>query len=305
MGCFDLQVNGFAGVDFNQDGLSPEALRRACEALRRDGVQQILATIITDRPERMEARLARIVEWRKADPVVGGVIAGFHIEGPFLSPLDGYRGAHPPDAIRRADVGLMRALLAAADGLARVVTLAPEQDEAGEVIRFLAGQGVTVSAGHTDASFSQLQAAVGHGLSLFTHLGNGCPAHLPRHDNIIQRALALRESLWFGLIADGVHIPFFALRNYLRLAGIERCFVVTDAMAAAGLGPGRYRLGRWEVEVGEELAAREPGGAHLLGSALCMSRAAQNLRGELGLSAAAVDDLTWTNPRRALGLPVS
>jgi N-acetylglucosamine-6-phosphate deacetylase len=136
---------------------------------------------------------------------------------------------------------------------------------------------------------------------MFTHLGNGCPAEMPRHDNIIQRVLSIADQLRIGFIADGVHIPLFALKNYLTLAGLSNCFVVSDAMSAAGLGPGIYRLGRNEVAVGEDSAARSPDGSHLMGSAVTMMRSAA-LLSQIGFSSQQVRELTSVNPAKAIGL---
>ena len=301
MSYFDIQVNGYGGVDFNQDDLTSEDLQSACERLRTGGVGSILATIITEHPAKMVARLKRLVQLRENDPLIREVIVGFHVEGPFISPRDGYRGAHPADAVCSASKDLAAEILEAGNGLIRIFTLAPEQDEAAHVTRFLAENGVIVSAGHTDASLDQLQAAVDHGLSMFTHLGNGCPMQMHRHDNIVQRALSLRDQLWLCFIADGVHIPFSALKNYLDLAG-DRAIVTTDAMAASGLGPGRHRISRWEVLVKEDLAAWAPDGSHLIGSAMSMKQAEVNLSRHLGLSPARIDQLTKSTPRLAIGI---
>lgn len=303
MGYFDIQVNGYAGVDFNADDLCAEAMHRACERLLRDGVTGALATIITEQPERMLARIGRIAQLRAADPLVTSVIAGIHVEGPFISPLDGFRGAHPLDAVCQASVDLAGQLVDAGEGLVKLFTLAPEQDAGGWVSKYLGERGVLVSAGHTDASLDQLKACIDNGLALFTHLGNGCPALLPRHDNIIQRALSLREHLWLCFIADNVHVPFMTLRNLFDLIGIEtgKLLVTTDAMSAAGLGAGLHRLGRWEVLVGEDLAARSADGSHLVGSAISMPESCARLRGAMGLSEAQIRRLTCENPRRALG----
>jgi N-acetylglucosamine-6-phosphate deacetylase len=297
---FDLQVNGYGGVDFNQDDLTAEQLRAACEALRGDSVGGILATIITEDLDRMVRRLGRLVELRQGDDLVREMIAGFHIEGPFISPEDGYRGAHPKDAVRPPAVEEMRRLLEAGGGLTRIVTLAPELDEGLRVTRFLSGQHVIVSAGHCNPTLDQLKAAIDAGLSMFTHVGNGCPMLMHRHDNIIQRVLSLADRLWMTFIADGVHVPFTALGNYLRLAGLEHCIVVTDAIAPAGRGPGRYSLGRWDLVIGEDLVARSPDGSHFVGSALTMPQAARNLLDGLGLTPQQVAQLTDENPRLAL-----
>ena len=194
----------------------------------------------------------------------------------------------------------MRRLIDAGGGLVRLVTLAPEQDAQQRVTRWLSGRGVLVAAGHTDASLDQLDAAIDAGLSLFTHLGNGCPMQMHRHDNVVQRALSRSDRLTLCFIADGVHVPFFALGNYLRLAG-DRAVVVSDGMAAAGLGPGRYRLGRWEVEVGADGAAWAPDRSHLVGSAMTMRQAEANLREHLGLDAARCGALLRDRPAALLG----
>lgn len=301
-GYYDLQVNGYAGVDFNQDDLTPEQLHTACQRLSADGVAGFLPTIITEEPDLMCRRLATLARLRGADALAQQLIPGLHIEGPFLNPSPGYRGAHPASAIRPPDPDLMQRLLDSAAGLVRLVTLAPEQDPDLKVIRFLARRGVTISAGHTDATLDQLTAAIDAGLTLFTHLGNGCPMLLPRHDNIIQRALSLHDRLWLGFIADGVHVPFVALGNYLRAAGVDRCFIVTDAMPAAGMGPGRYTLGRWDLLVGPDLVARAPDGSHLVGSCITMPESSRRLRQHVRLTAAEILQLTTINPRRALSL---
>ena len=299
-GFFDLQVNGYGGVDFNADDLTAEQLHRACEKLASDQVGGILATVITDDADAMCRRLARVRDLRDRDPLAKQIIAGIHIEGPFLNETPGFRGAHPADAIRPADAGLMSRLLEAAGGLTRIVTLAPERDAGFRVTRMLSDQGITVSAGHTDASLEQLSGALDSGLRMVTHLGNGCPMSLHRHDNIIQRVLGLTDRLWITFIADGVHVPFFALRNYLRVAGVDRCIVVTDAISAAGLGPGRYTLGRWDLLIGEDCVARSPDGSHFVGSAGTMPLSFHHLVHGVGLSEADAERLTKTNPLAAV-----
>jgi N-acetylglucosamine-6-phosphate deacetylase len=302
MGYFDLQVNGYAGVDFNSDQVSEEALVRACERLRSDGVVGILATIITDTVDAMARRLARIVELRGRHAVVAAMIRGLHIEGPFLNEQPGYIGAHPPAAACWATIAKARRLIDAGDGLVRIVTLSPERDPRLHVTRELAARGICVSAGHCDPSLELLRQAIDAGLSMFTHLGNGCPRQMDRHDNVIQRVMYLSDRLWIGFIADGVHVPFWALRNYLKCVGWERSFVVTDAISAAGLGPGTFQLGTQTVVVDENLATWAPDKSHLMGSAGTMPRSAENLRTALGLSATEIELLTSRNPRQAVGL---
>lgn len=301
-GYVDLQVNGYADVDFNADALSAESVAAVCERLGTEGVAGILATVITADLGAMCRRLANICRVREADSAIAAMIWGIHIEGPFLNEQPGYIGAHPADAARSADVDSMKRLLEAAGGLAKIVTLAPERDAKASVIEFLSDQGVCVSAGHCNPSLDELRAAVDAGLSMFTHLGNGCPGTLPRHDNIIQRALSLSDQLVFGFIADGVHIPFVALGNYLKCCGFDRAFVVTDAIRGAGMGPGEYTIGDLRVVVDENLATWSADRSHLMGSAGTMRRSEENLRRDLRLTDDQIKKLMIDNPRRILGV---
>lgn len=303
MGYFDLQVNGYAGLDFNSDLSSPDAaqqLNAVCHRLEQQDVDGILATIITDTIPTMVKRITRLVELRSQSEIATRIIRGLHLEGPFINPAQGYRGAHPVDAIIPADISNIQRLLEAGNGLVKLVTLAPEADPKREVIRELVRRGVVVSAGHTNASLDQLKAAIDTGLSMFTHLGNGCPMTMDRHDNIVQRALSLHRDLWLCFIADGAHVPYFALKNYLESTGFERVIVVTDCMVAADLGPGRYQFGRWDLNIGDDLVARSPDGTHLVGSTVTMPQTLHNLTEKVGLSKAIAAKLTSHNPEMAL-----
>lgn len=301
MAAFDLQVNGYAGVDFNGDLLSGEDLAKVCEALKKDGVGGILATFITDDLEVMCSRMKRLVELREENPGWHNMIRGIHIEGPFLNETRGFIGAHPVEHARRANLEDMERLLEAAGGLTRMVTLAPERDERFAVTRFLSGEGICVAAGHCDSTIEELKGAMEAGLKMFTHLGNGCPMELNRHDNIIQRVLSLREEMWISFIPDGAHVPFAALQNYLDLLGMDRLVMVTDAIAAAGMGAGDYHfLGR-DVRIGDDLVARSPDGSHLIGSTITMPRVAENLEKELGFSQSEICKVIEENPRTVIG----
>ncbi len=298
---FDIQVNGYAGTDFCSPGLSADDLHSACVALETDGVDSILATIITDSLDRLLLKVANLVHLRDQDSLAQKMIAGIHVEGPFLNPAPGYIGAHDAEYVKLANVDDAKRLLDSGKGMIRLVTLAPEMDPYFETTRYLKGEGVVVSAGHCNPSLEQLKGAIDNGLSMVTHLGNGCPVELPRHDNVVQRFLHFREQLWTCFIPDGHHINFYSLRNYLDLVGVERAIMVTDAITAARLGPGLHRLSGFEVEVDDEGVARRPGSANLAGSTLTMARLRRNLREQLGLSDDEIQQLIDINPRNALG----
>ncbi len=296
-GYIDLQVNGFAGVDFNSDGLSAESLQRACQALRDDGAAGFLPTIITAEVAAMERRLAQLVDLRRQLPLAQEMILGFHIEGPFISPESGFVGAHPVQSVRPASLPDLKRLLEAADGLTKIVTLAPECDTDYRLTRYLTEQHIVVSAGHCNPSLEQLDAAIDAGLKMFTHLGNGCVAQVDRHDNIIQRTLSRADKLWISFIADGLHVPLFALKNYVAAAGIDNCVVVSDAISAAGLGPGRYPVGDQTIYVDEQRRTHTEGGKYLAGSATSISLMADHLRHDLGLADGEIAQLTTLGPR--------
>lgn len=299
-GFVDLQVNGYAGVDFNGDQLSPEELDVACNAMRADGVAQFLATIITDDLARMTARATRLASAIARSPLAASMAAGIHFEGPFISAEPGYVGAHPAHATQAASIDAASKLYESAEGLLRFVTLAPEQDADSRVTAWLAERGVIVSAGHCNPSLEQLSRSIDAGLSMFTHLGNGCPLQMHRHDNVVQRVLSLADRLWVCFIADGVHVPFVALRNYLKIVGPERAIIVSDAISAAGKGLGVYQLAGQEVVVDEQLATWAADRSHLVGSACTMRQMVENLREQLSLSDESIRRMTTVNPCAAL-----
>jgi N-acetylglucosamine-6-phosphate deacetylase len=298
---FDIQINGYAGVDFCAAELDVPSLHHACQKLLDDGVDSILATIITDDVRAMESKIANLRRIREADDLVSRMIAGIHVEGPFLSSLPGFIGAHAPEHAIAADVEIAKRLLEAGQGLVQLVTLAPECDPGFKTTEYLERHGVVVSAGHCDPSLDQITGCIDHGLTMVTHLGNGCPVKVSRHDNVIQRFLNMRDRLWFTFIPDGIHIPFFVLKNYLDLVGLDRAIMVTDAISAARLGPGEHEISGMKVQVDDSGAARKPGSQNLAGSTVTMAKIRDYLARQLGLGEVQIKQLIDENPRRALG----
>lgn len=299
-GYVDLQVNGFGGVDFNQDNLEASDFFAACHSMRHTGVARFLPTIITAPIETMVHRIERLADLSAADPEIDAMVAGIHVEGPFLNRGSGFIGAHPVDAARIASIEDAERLIEAGAGRVKLLTLAPECDPESKVTAWLADQGIAVAAGHTDASLDQLRQGIDAGMTLFTHLGNGCPGLMHRHDNIVQRALACADDLTISFIADGHHVPLFALSNYLRCIDPDRVIIVTDAISAAGLGPGRYELAGQIVEVDDDLAAWATGRQHYAGCATSMDRMVDLMASQLRIDAATLDRWTRINPSRVL-----
>lgn len=300
-GSVDLQINGAFGVDFSSGDLKLEELERCCERLRSEGVAGVLATLITDRLENLEAAIFRLVEYREQSSSIGDIIRGFHVEGPFLSSKTGFVGAHDPQRTMDATVEAAERLYHAAKGLLKIWTIAPERDAGGKVTGWLAQHGVQVAIGHSDASLAEIQIAIAAGATLVTHYGNGCPQLLGRHDNVLQRLLHESDRLMFGVIADGVHLPRFFLENLLKVLGPEKLFVVSDAIHAAGCGPGLYRLSGQEIRVGDDGIPRTPDLQYLAGSGWTQRRMDRWMAEELGWSLELRRRLLVTNPGKILG----
>jgi N-acetylglucosamine-6-phosphate deacetylase len=267
---FDIQVNGAFGVDFNDSKLTYEKFQSAVDLLVTIRVIHFMPTIITDDIDAMCSRIHRIASFVQQSSTLTEVIAGIHVEGPFLSPANGFRGTHAAHAIRIANVSDMGRLLDAGEGLVRLVTLAPEQDPKLEVLKFLVSRGVKVFAGHTDASIACLTEAIDCGLTGFTHLGNGCPLEMHRHNNIIQRVLSLSDRLYISLIADGVHLPIWLLESWLKKLPRERVILTSDSMSAAGMPPGEYMIGGQPILVDQDRRTRHRDHQYLAGSASTM-----------------------------------
>jgi N-acetylglucosamine-6-phosphate deacetylase len=300
-GFFDLQVNGFAGVDFQQPEISHAAMAQAVEGLRQHRTDRILFTLITDRIDSLCAKLANMEKLRAVDPKIARMVVGYHIEGPYMSPKPGYHGAHDPALMKAPVIAEFERLQDAANGNIRLITLAPEHPGSAEFIHHITARGVVASIGHSEADDRQIDEAIAAGLTMCTHLGNGIPVEMHRHDNVMQRLLA-RDELFACFIHDGIHLPPRVLKNFVRAKPRDKVIFTTDCMAAGGAGPGRYQLARFTVEVGEDRVVREPGKRNFAGSSLAMDEGAENLRKFLGWSDAEIHEASGPRVARSLGM---
>ncbi len=306
-GFIDIQVNGFAGVDFNDPRAPHDEIARAIRAQFTNGVSRLYPTVITGAPEDMEAALRNLSQ-AKDSIAEGAAIDGFHVEGPHIGIEDGPRGAHPKRWVRRPDFDEFRRWQEATGGRIRIVTLSPEWPEAPRYIERVVAEGVVASIGHTAATAAQIAEATAAGASLSTHLGNGAHAVMRRHPNYIWDQLA-EDRLMADFIVDGIHIGAAFLKTALRTKGIEHSVLVTDASAPAGAAPGRYHLGEQAVDLTEDNRVVLAGTEKLAGSALSMDRAVENVIRMTGIPLAAAIRMATVNaaaagkvPGRALGL---
>ena len=265
-GFVDAHINGIAGVDFLSADADGHA--RAAEALAAAGVVAYQPTLVSSPPEAYGAALAAAAA-AMAAPDGGARVLGVHLEGPFLSRE--WPGAHDPSNLREPDAELAERLCEA--GPVTMVTLAPELEGALELVELLVGRGITVSVGHSDADAATAHAAFDRGATAITHVHNAHRRWRPRDPGPAGVAL-VRPDVWVQAIVDGVHLaPESAFGAFL--AARSRFCLVTDAVEAAGMPPGRYRLGDREVHV-EDGAVRLADGT-LAGSVLTMDAAVRNL----------------------------
>ena len=300
-GFIDLQVNGFAGVDYNHPETTAEDIARSLRAQFATGLTRLYPTVITGAPDSMAACLRNLANARTAIPD-GEAIAGFHVEGPHISDEDGPRGAHPRQWVRKPDTAEFDRWQEAAGGLVRIVTLSPEWPEAPRYIEYITARRVVASIGHTKATAEQIAAAVAAGATMSTHLGNGAHQLLRRHPNYIWEQLA-DDRLTAGFIVDGIHLGAAFLKSAIRAKGIERAFLVTDAATPSGAAPGRYLLADQAVDLTDDGRVVLAGTDRLAGSALRMDRGVGNLMRLAGLSLEDALRMAGETPARAGRVP--
>jgi N-acetylglucosamine-6-phosphate deacetylase len=270
-GFVDLQVNGFRGVNLNTLPLSVDSVLLVTQMLWREGVTAYLPTVITNSDDGIEEAVRAIAEAIRQYPVLDQVIPGIHLEGPFISPQDGPRGAHDLAYVKAPDWALFERWQNAANGRIRLVTLSPEWPNAIEFIEKCVRHGVNVAIGHTAASTEQIAVAARAGASMSTHLGNGSHSMLPRHPNYIWDQLA-EDDLWACMIGDGFHLPDSVLKVIMRVKK-ERAILVSDVVDLGGHEPGEY-----ETHIGGKVVLTPEGKLHLKDQPLLLAGSVQTLR---------------------------
>lgn len=245
----DLQINGIAGHEFLDQGLSQDDLHEMCEAIVATGVRSFLPTITTESFERLDESLRNLANFAAMDSTYARCIGGFHVEGPYISSEDGPRGAHPRTHCRPPCWDEFQRFQEAADGRIKVLTMSPEYDNAVAFIERAVEAGVSIAIGHTAADSSQIDAAVSAGASFSTHLGNGAHATIRRHPNYIWDQLA-DDRISATIIADGHHLPPSLLKCFYRCKPGKRLVLVSDMTGMAGMPVGIHTsdsLGNVEV----------------------------------------------------------
>lgn len=244
----DMQVNGYMGIDYSGDDLSEDGILYLINKLSLSGTLKHVPTIITNSEERITKNLKIISAACKKNPIIRDAIVGIHIEGPFISPKDGPRGAHDPLYVRELDIEEVKRWQRAAEGLIKIVTIAPEKKGAVEFTKEVSRMGINVAIGHAEPSEDEIMKVVDAGATLSTHLGNGSSAMLPRLTNHIWIQTA-EDRLKAGIISDGFHLPSSVVKTIYRTKGIDNIVLVSDVALLGGMKPGLAKWGNIDVEI--------------------------------------------------------
>ncbi len=303
-GLFDIQINGYGGVWFSDENLTVEQTLEVLQAHYRHGITRMFPTLITNSFAALEHGFATIRAACEREPWADWMVAGCHLEGPYISREDGPRGAHPLAHVRDCDVVEFQKLQEASGNRIRLVTIAPESGGAVDFVGSVTQAGVVVAIGHTGANTQQIAAVVDAGARLSTHLGNGSHAVLPRHPNYIWDQLG-EPRLTASIITDGHHLPASFVRSIFFAKGTDRTIITCDASGLAGCPPGEYDYhgGRFEIlDTGKIVVAGQR--QYLAGSGVqtdaCVARMVQMT----GCSPAAAWHLATTAPARLMRVEI-
>jgi len=302
-GLFDIQVNGAHGVDLQDGDITADKLWTITQRLRRHGVTQWLPTLVTAPLEVMEEGCVRIAKACAEHAQLARAIPGIHLEGPWISPEDGPRGAHPRAHVRKPALKDFQRLQRAAGGLLRYITVAPDLPGALPFIRHVTDAGVRVSLGHHKADAEIIAGAADAGAILCTHLGNGLSSNIHRHRNPIWPQLA-EDRLAASLIADLIHLPAEVLRVFVRVKGADRVILVSDAVHLAGMAPGLYELFGARVEVHPNGKIALFGSDLFAGSGHFLLAGVENAARHTDLGLEGAWAAASANPARILGIDV-
>ncbi len=301
-GFLDMQVNGYMGSDYSLEDLAVEQITKIIFHLNHSGTTQHVPTIITTPRERILRNLKTVTKAIQGSKDIACAISGIHIEGPFISPADGPRGAHNAAYVRPPDFNEFKEWQEAAEGRITVVTLAPEWEGALEFIHEVTSMGVKAAIGHTAAPPHRIKTAVEAGATLSTHLGNASHPLIPRLKNYIWEQLA-EDRVMAGIICDGFHLPKSVVQVFTRAKGLDRLILVSDAAYPGGLNPGLYRWNDVEVQVFADGHLGLPGTESLAGAAHLLDWDIPRFMEFTGFSLGETIPLCSRNPGRIQGTP--
>src|SRR4030095_16370833 len=267
-GFFDLQVNGFKGVDFSSHEFTEEAFVFACRELQKKGTIGFLPTVISSEAEVYQKNLA-IISKIKGYLEFNRLIPGIHLEGPFISAENGYRGIHPLKNIKEPDIDFLRLLMKWSGDNIRMMTIAAEKKGAKKLCNYAVSKSIVISLGHQEANEKQINSLARKGARAMTHLGNGVPHLIPRHENPIWGGLG-NADLVAMIIADGFHIPVSVIKTILKVKGVSNTILVSDLSPLGGMKPGEYSIWGSHVRLSPDGFLHDPSSGYLAASSFTL-----------------------------------
>jgi len=298
-GLIDIQINGYMGVDFSDQELTPGMMEEATRALWKEGVTSYLPTVITRDQERQVRSFALLSRARMEEKIALSV-PGYHLEGPYISPVAGYRGAHPEEHVRLPDWTEFSELQESAQQGIKLVAVAPEMEGAIPFIELCSENGLVTTLAHHNGSPAEINQAVEAGATLSNHLGNGCANEINRHHNPLWPQLS-NDGLSVSLIVDGAHLTREEVRTFYKVKGPENTILVSDALSFAGLPLGIYEKDGFTYELTSEVV-KFPSENVLAGAAMPLSKCIEKVMDYTGCSLADAIRMASTNPARLMGL---
>lgn len=302
-GFFDNQVNGFAGVTFalGSGELTSEGVKKATKELWKYGVTTYLPTLTTNTRELFFTNLS-ILKDSKNDESLYGSIAGFHLEGPFINPEDGYRGAHPKEHVRLPDWDEFMEFQEVSGNNIVQITVAPEMEGALDFISKCSQNGVIVALGHHNAPAKTVTAAIDRGAKISTHLGNGAANTMNRHRNPFWSQLA-DDRINISIICDGFHLPPEVISVFYKTKGKEKTILTSDVTSYGGLLPGNYQTAEGQaIQIKEDGMLWNVDQGGLYGSASAITNGIGHIMEVTGCSLADAVQMASTNPARLYNL---
>jgi N-acetylglucosamine-6-phosphate deacetylase len=240
MKLIDLQVGGYIGVDFSSPDLNEPDFIKACINLIEHGTYAFLPTVITSSEEVYKRNLT-LIAMASENAEIKNHILGIHAEGPFISNKLGAVGAHNPDLTKEPDIEFLKKMQVWSNGKIKILTIAAELPNAEKLCRYATKNNISVFLGHQDAKLPDLERLADAGAKAITHLGNGMPNMVNRHDNILHYSLAC-DKLAATIITDGHHLPAHLIKTIIKAKGIDNIAIISDVSPIAGMPPGKYHV---------------------------------------------------------------
>jgi N-acetylglucosamine-6-phosphate deacetylase len=299
-GFFDLQVNGYKGVDFSSLEFTEDAFVFACRELKKKGTVGFLPTIISSEDAVYKNSLAIIAKVRRYKEFER-LVPGIHLEGPFISAENGYRGIHPLKNIKEPDIGFLRQLMKWSGNNISMMTIAAEKEGAEKICSYAVSKNIVISLGHQQADEKHINSLARKGAKALTHLGNGLPHLIHRHVNPIWSGIA-NDGLAAMIITDGFHLPVSVIQTIIKAKGVRDTILVSDLSPLGGMKAGKYSIWGSEVTLSRNGFLHDPSTGYLAASSFSLLDCVNYILMHEIVKLNDVNRMAFHNPLQLLGI---